>query len=209
MKKIIVFQRYEDIYIVDIINTNEYKIKQIINVHSLRQVCVFDDYIISTWSIYEKVGNQYKINNSYKSDNYLPFLSKEKYYFKHWEIIIEVNEVRGGYYWLKLYFKKINENSYKHIKFGSYFTGFFKNQILFIDPSYIIIGNDQILLNLDEEYKVIENEFYENFYDVKECSFFKEEEEEKIKIHVESCPNGQRCCYRNLNKNSFIYLINI
>ena len=81
MKKIIVFQRYEDIYIVDIINTNEYKIKQIINVHSLRQVCVFDNYIISTWSIYEKVGNQYKINNSYERGHYSSFLSKEKFYF--------------------------------------------------------------------------------------------------------------------------------
>ena len=67
---------------------------------------------------------------------------------------------------------------------------FYRNQILFIEPSYIILGNEQIILNLnnEEEDKKIEG-----------IPFTDENKEMDYQ---------RQSCYKNLNKNSFICLDN-
>ena len=93
---------------------------------------------------------------------------------------------------LCIYLKKIYESTFFQNTISTACNWFFRNQIIFIEPSFIIIGNDQFLINLKDFEK-------KNDKRVETISFLENEKEAYDWNHCDI----QRCCYKIVDKNSF------
>ena len=208
----IIFNEKHTINIVDIDNLDEYQIIQKIENNWINYIFSIDNYIIGTnydepqppnecVYVYKKNLEKYSLvdrNVFERSYNSFYF---EKLYFKDWEI----------YFWnssARIMFgldikKKIKK---KFIKFyPDEINGYFyRNQMVTFEPSYIIIGNEEILLDL-KKIKEIKDEKEEKFFSsgISSLSLKKNAIIEEIGYYDNM---RQKSCYQNLNENSFIYL---
>lgn len=95
---------------------------------------------------------------------------------------------------------KISQNDNNENIKGGWFDGlgyFHKNQKVFIEPSYLIIGDSEILFNLDNlniEYNIIQKKA------------FKDNSEKIQREFPYNYDNDVAICYENLSESSFIYL---
>ena len=82
---------------------------------------------------------------------------------------------------------------------------FYRNQMVTFGPSYIIIGNEEILLDL-KKLKEIKDEKEEEFFSSGISSLsLKKNSIIEVKDYYNDIMR-QQSCYQNLNENSFIYL---
>ena len=198
---LIFFIRDNNIYINEILDSNEYQTNQIIKFCdgdlSIDSLYAIENTIYASegWEVlrsYKKIEDEFIEDK--KDDNDIEAIYKEKFYFKDWEIILGVQRIRTAYFGIYLHTKKGGQNSFQHHLVDSASDCYFKNQILFLEPSYIIIGNQKQLINLrdceDGDYRL-------------KLHFVSFSEEDKKDKDYEQRP---KCRYRNLNNNSFLYL---
>ena len=207
----IIFKEKHTINIVDIDNLDEYQIIQKIENNWIDYIFSIDNYLIGTnyaepqppnecVYVYKKNLEKYSLvdRNVFEcSDDSFYF---EKLYFKDWEIYFWNSSARIMF---GLDIKKIKKK--KFIKFDpDEINGYFyRNQMVTFEPSYIIIGNEEILLDL-KKIKEIKDEKEEFFSSgISSLSLKK-----NAIIEEEGYYNNmrQQSCYQNLNENSFIYL---
>jgi hypothetical protein len=180
-----------------ILNAKEFKITQKFEVDNPpfrlsildnKICCICDEYDLPYFILFEKQGNEYKQTKDsegiYSYDNYS--CHRENFKFKKWKI--ELTKYRN--YMLL----SINGGNFHTIDNWN----FYKNQKLFIEPSFLILGQDEVLIDLEKLEKGEYFEFEQNEFTIQKGTSIKEKEEEWHK-----CKNK---CYENLNDSSFLYL---
>ena len=153
---------------------------------------------LNSFKEFTKEENGYRLTNEFIShniENSCEFSYKEK--FKYNDSIIKVMNMNSRVT-MSLYKISQNDNN-ENIK-GGWFDGlgyFHKNQKVFIEPSYLIIGDSEILFNLDNlniEYNIIQKKA------------FKDNSEKIQREFPYNYDNDVAICYENLSESSFIYL---
>ena len=179
-----------------ILNEKEFKITQKLEVGNPFKLSILYNKICcichspnsSYFLLFEKQGNEYKQTKDsegiYPYDNYS--CHRENFKFKKWKI--ELTKYRN--YMLL----SINGGNFHTIDNWN----FYKNQKLFIEPSFLILGQDEVLIDLEKLEKGEYFEFEQNEFTIQKGTSIKEKEEEWHK-----CKNK---CYENLNDSSFLYL---
>ena len=153
---------------------------------------------LNSFKEFTKEENEYRLTNEFIShniENSCEFSYKE--IFKYNDSIIKVMNMNSRVT-MSLYKISQNDNN-ENIK-GGWFDGlgyFHKNQKVFIEPSYLIIGDSEILFNLDNlniEYNIIQKKA------------FKDNSEKIQREFPYNYDNDVAICYENLSESSFIYL---
>ena len=124
----------------------------------------------------------------------------EKLYFKDWEIYFYNSSARTMF---GLSIKEIKKKKFINFAPDEINGFFYRNQIVIFEPSYIIIGNEEILLDLKktEDEKKEEKTFAGiSSLSLKKNSIIEEKKDYFYGMKI------QQSCYQNLNENSFIYL---
>ena len=208
----IIFKEKHTINIVDIDNLDEYQIIQKIENNWIKYIFSIDNYIIGTnydepqppnecVYVYKKNLEKYSLVNRNVFECSYDSFYFEKLYFKDWEIYFWNSSARTMF---GLDIKKIKKK--KFIKFDpDEINGYFyRNQMVTFGPSYIIIGNEEILLDL-KKLKEIKDEKEEEFFSSGISSLSLKT---NAIIEEKDFYNNmrQQSCYQNLNEKSFIYL---
>ena len=193
--------------IIDLRNSNIYEIIQIINLPHVyeykkdfyREICINEtENIIKIYYniigynkeqvLIEKIGNDYKVKD-YNKD--LDYFYMNYFKFNEWEF-----ECRSwpGRPPPSLFFTLYKDKNKIEYNTDEIFLGSINNkkQILFIEPSFIVIGNCQTLIDLNNSDKL----FIER--DVFDEKAFKNENEKEIK--------NDNDLYENLNNKSLLFL---
>lgn len=183
------------IKLIKIINSNDY---DIINKFSIKpdypsswsSIYIIDNKIYFNNSCIEKIGKEFICRKSEIGS----LLYMEKCKFMDWNIKFWTEEKEHSF--IHLIAEKNNEIK-EYIT--SYFTmSLTRNQKLFIEPSYVILGEDEILFDLNEnvgEYSHIIN---------KDKKVIQKKAFNKTEKDFEYLDNSN--FYQKLNKNSFIHL---
>ena len=153
----LIFIANKVINIAIILNAKEYNITQKFKVDDEplklsildnKICCIYDVYDHPCFLLFEKQGNEYKQTKDIKciNDNYSQY--RENFKFKNWEIELAM--------YRSTVFLSINGRG-----FISHFRGDFqRNQKLFIEPSFLILGYNEALIDLEkEDFVYDENEF--------------------------------------------------
>ena len=195
--RIIFTNKTNIINVVEIIYPNKYNIIQKIPFE--KEYCclfIYEKYLIATYdnykfnvysynnSKYEEIDNTNFIKNLVLNERFMNMCYFEKYAFKDWEFIIGADA--------DFLVKKTNKKKYKAYPIG-YHDGYFnfsKNQILFIEPSYIAFGNRLALIDLNK----VKEEIEENNANISLYSLLMKEE---------VCFLSQ---YQNLDRELIIYI---
>ena len=208
----IIFKEKHTINIVDIDNLDEYQIIQKIENNWINYIFSIDNYIIGTnydepqppnecVYVYKKHLEKYSLVDRNVFECSYDAFYFEKLYFKDWEIYFWNSSARTMF---GLDIKKIKKK--KFIKFDpDEINGYFyRNQMVTFGPSYIIIGNEEILLDL-KKLKEIKDEKEEEFFSSGISSLSLKT---NAIIEEKDFYNNmrQQSCYQNLNEKSFIYL---
>ena len=208
----IIFKEKHTINIVDIDNLDEYQIIQKIENNWIKYIFSIDNYIIGTnydepqppnecVYVYKKHLEKYSLVDRNVFECSYDAFYFEKLYFKDWEIYFWNSSARTMF---GLDIKKIKKK--KFIKFDpDEINGYFyRNQMVTFGPSYIIIGNEEILLDL-KKLKEIKDEKEEEFFSSGISSLSLKT---NAIIEEKDFYNNmrQQSCYQNLNEKSFIYL---
>ena len=173
-----------------ILNAKEFKITQKFEVDDPpvrlsildnKICCICDEYYHPYFILFEKQGNEYK---RIKDSDYSYY--RENFKFKNWKIDLSI--YRGSV------FLSINGGDPLHC----YQVDFRRNQKLFIEPSFLILGQEEVLIDLEKLEKKGEYEFDQNNFTIQKATFIIEKKEKWYKC--------QSKCYENLNDSSFLYL---
>ena len=207
----IIFKEKHTINIVDIDNLDEYQIIQKIENNWIKYIFSIDNYIIGTnydepqppnecVYVYKKHLEKYSLVDRNVFECSYDAFYFEKLYFKDWEIYFWNSSARTMF---GLDIKKIKKK--KFIKFDpDEINGYFyRNQMVTFGPSYIIIGNEEILLDL-KKLKEIKDEKEEEFFSSGTSLSLKTNAIIEGKYFYNNM--RQQSCYQNLNEKSFIYL---
>ena len=188
----LVFIANEIINIAIILNATEYKITQKLKVDDSpirlsildNKICCIYSYFEGYFLLFEKKGNEYKQIKETQCINGNILTCRENFKFKNWEI--ELARYRG------MMFLSINRSDFRFAAGGN----FKRNQKLFIEPSFLILGDLEVLINL-EKLKKKDFKYKPNEYTIRKATFMKVKEER---------PKIKNICYENLNDSSFLYL---
>lgn len=160
----LIFIANEVINIAIILNAKEYKITQKIEVHEPIKLSILDNKICCTCYydcdlslLFEKLGNEYR---QIKDDRILCSY-RENLKLKNWKI--ELIMYRGG---LLL---SINRRRSFHFVHGGHFQ---KYQKLFIEPSFLILGMKEALIDL-EKIASEDSHFENNLFTIQKACFYK------------------------------------
>ena len=181
-----------------LINQNEYQIIQQFpfdgfhcpNLYLYENNIILSDY--QNFREYEKKENEYKLIKEFTGNNFNDFFGtiyKEKFEFQ--DSIIKINNwiLRKWIKFIKI--NKLNGEELDHVMKPGLFH---KNQKVFIKPSYLILGDSELLISLEEFHflddVIIEKKAF-NSKDIHPFDFITKE----IRVN-----------YENLSDSSFIYL---
>ncbi len=144
-----------------------------------------DDKIYFDTCCVEKFGNDYVLK---KLDSWRSCLYKEKFKFKEREITIWTEDEE--HYFVHLESKNKNKTQ-------EYITNYFnndltRNQKLLIEPSYVILGQNEFLFDLSKNSSDYMN-YPEDDFVIQKRAFKRKEK-------------SNRSFYQNLNKDSFLYM---
>ena len=134
---------------------------------------------------YEEINNKDFIKNMVLNETLLNMCYFEKYSFKDWDFIIGIDT--------DFLVKKTDKKKFKAYPIGyheSYFN-FFKNRILFIEPSYIAFCDKLTLIDLNRvKEEIDENDKYFTLH--------------SILMKIEGCGLISQC--QNLDRELIIYI---
>ena len=142
----IIFTTKGFINIAEIVNSNKYKIIQKIKNNFAQYLFTYENYIIAAnfykpqppnecLYVYSKNEGEYKLVHKKFPFNCAFYF--EKIHFKEWEMIFYNCNDR---IFFNLCIKKNNMNQYKDFSFYEISPYFHKQQMIFFEPSYIIVG---------------------------------------------------------------------
>ena len=185
-----------------LINKKDYKIIQQFpfegyscpNLYLYENNIILSDY--HNLKEFEKKENEYKLIKNYTAkheDDYSDSLYKEKFEFNN--SLIEINNwTRRQWIQIVEISKKNGPNSNNVVEGLTMFPGtFHKNQKILIEPSYLIIGDSELLIYFGEYTRKIDESFIQK-------AFFKNDN------FYNFGGREHRISYENLSNLSFIYL---
>ena len=196
--RIIFTDKTNFIYVTEIIYPNKYNIIQKIPFEKTHfWLFVYEKYLIAGYynyefnayvynnDKYEEINNKDFIKNMVLNETLLNMCYFEKYSFKDWDFIIGIDT--------DFLVKKTDKKKFKAYPIGyheSYFN-FFKNRILFIEPSYIAFCDKLTLIDLNRvKEEIDENDKYFTLH--------------SILMKIEGCGLISQC--QNLDRELIIYI---